>query len=160
MFPKFKTKTKQDPRLIRAMDLRLAPRRGFTLVEVAIALAVILIAILAMVKIFPMALKVSTTAEQATVAANLGQAKIEEMFYLDYDNITIGTIETKHRLSADPANPFYQYQRQTISEYVDSDLNTSVAETGLKRVTVTTYWNSPIMSAERNQDLIILIAEK
>jgi len=36
-------------------------------------------------------------------------------------NITIGTIEAKGRLAADPANPFYYYQRQTEAEYVDSD---------------------------------------
>ncbi|MBI5765667.1 prepilin-type N-terminal cleavage/methylation domain-containing protein [Candidatus Falkowbacteria bacterium] len=133
---------------------------GFTLLEVMIAITILIIGILAVARIFPLALKVAKSAEQATIAINLAQAKIEEIFYLDYDNIPIGAIEAKHRLADDMQNPFYYYQRQTVAEYVDSDLNYSATETGLKKITVTAYWRSSVLALEKSRDLIILISKK
>ncbi|MFA5029256.1 MAG: prepilin-type N-terminal cleavage/methylation domain-containing protein [Patescibacteria group bacterium] len=133
---------------------------GFTLIETVVTLAVLLIGILAIVGIFPLALKINKSAEQTTIATNLAQAKIEEMFYLNYENIDLGTIEAKHRLSSDQANPFYYYQRQTVTEYVDGDLEYSVAETGIKKITVTVFWHSPLLSLEKNTSLMLLISKK
>ncbi len=135
-------------------------QNGLTLIEAAITIAVLLIGIIAIVQIFPLAFKVGKTAEEATVAVNLAQAKIEEMFYLDYDNIAIGTIEAKHRLSADSENPFYYYQRQTDAEYVDQNLNTALTDTGLKKITVTVYWYHPVLRYENSEALTILISQK
>ena len=134
--------------------------RGFSLLEALLAIAVILVGILAIVKIFPLAFQVSQAAAKATIATNLAQAKIEEIFYLDYDNITLGALEAKHRLSADPANPFYYYQRQTVAKYVDGNLNYSATDTGLKKITATVYWRSPILKNEKNLEIKILISKK
>lgn len=133
---------------------------GISMIEALMAIAVISIGILSVVSLFPLSLKVSRNAEQETIAANLMQAKIEEMFSIGYDNITIGTIEAKHRLSTDPANPFYLYQRQTVSEYVDANLNHSNSATGIKKITVTAYWISPRVNVEKNNSFIILISQK
>jgi len=133
---------------------------GFTLIEVLVAMTVLSVGILSLVRVFPFALQISKFAAQKTVAVNLAQAKIEEMFYLDYDNITVGTVETRHRLSADVENPFYKFERETSAEHIDSNLNTSVSETGLKKITTTIYWNSPIFSAEKNSEIVIVIGEK
>jgi len=119
-----------------------------------------MIGILALVNLFPLAFKVNTLAKQSTVATNLAQAKIEEMFYLDYDNISIGTIEAKQRMSTDSDNPFYYYQRETIVEYVDGNLNTSATETGIKKITVNCYWDNALLLTEKNIQLAILISEK
>lgn len=135
--------------------------RGFTLWEVMIALTVLIIGILSLARIFPLALKVSRAAEQNTIAINLAQAEIEEMFYTGYDGIVVGTVEAKHRLSNDPANPFYFYQRQTLAEYVNgTDLSPAATETGLKKIVTTIYWDSPVLNSEKSRDLIILISKK
>lgn len=134
--------------------------KGISLLEATITIAVIMLGILMLSKVFPVAFQVGRSAEQATIATNLSQAKLEEMFYLDYDNISIGTIETKARLSSNPASPFYGYQRETVVDYVDSSLNTSVTETGMKRITVNTYYNSSRLSTEKSVELILLISEK
>ncbi|HLD28062.1 MAG TPA: hypothetical protein VJB67_00425 [Patescibacteria group bacterium] len=134
--------------------------QGITIIEVLVTITVVVVGLMAIVQTFPVAFKLSRTSEQATIATNLAQAKIEEMFYLDYDNIPIGVAEARHRLSSNPDNQFYQYQRETSVEYVDGDLNPSMSETGIKKVTVTTYWNSVIFSMEKSISIIILISEK
>lgn len=133
---------------------------GLSLIEATIAIAVLAVGLLAIIQLFPFSMKVSRTAEQSTVAANLAQAKIEEMFSLGYENIGVGTIEAKHRLSSSPENPFYQYQRQTIVEHVDGNLTTSASTTGMKKISVTVYWQSPSTGLERSLPVNVLISQK
>lgn len=138
----------------------LRSNKGISLLEAVMAIAVISIGILSIVTLFPLALRISRNAEQETIATNLMQAKAEELFSLGYDNIPIGTIEAKHRLSTDPNNPFYAYWRQTVSQYVNADLNYSAGATGIKKITITSYWISPRINIEKNDSLIILISQK
>ncbi|MEK7653307.1 MAG: prepilin-type N-terminal cleavage/methylation domain-containing protein [Patescibacteria group bacterium] len=133
---------------------------GFSLIEALVAVAVLLIGILAVSVAFPLSLKVSQSAEQATIAANLAQAKIEEIFQSGYDNLNIGDIEAKHRLAETSADPFYYYQRETEVEYIDSNLNHSETETGMKKITVTVYWYSSALNAEKNMSLTIIMSRK
>ena len=134
--------------------------KGITLLEALIAMTVILIGILVLTRLFPVALQLSKSAEQVTIATNLSQAKIEEMFYLDFNGITIGTIEAREKLSTNSSNPFYHYERETEAEYVDENLNTSVAVTELKKVTVTTYWKSSLFALDKDVELNIIIVDK
>ncbi len=78
---------------------------GLSLIEAMLAVAVLMIGVLVTINIFPLALKISRNSEQETIASNLAQAEIENIFSLDYDNIGIGTIEARHRLSASSSNP-------------------------------------------------------
>lgn len=133
---------------------------GLSLIEATITIAVLSIGLLAIIQLFPLSMKLSRTAEQSTIATNLAQAKIEELFSLGYENIEIGNIEVKHRLSSNPENPFYHYQRQTIIEYVDENLITSVSTTGIKKINVTVYWQSPSTRLERNLSFNALISQK
>lgn len=125
-----------------------------------LAMAVLTVAILAAVKIYPSALKISRIAEQETIAANLAQAEIEALFEAGYGNIAAGTIEAKHRLSADPANPFYNYQRETAAHYVDSNLNLSASPTGMIKVSTTVYWITPQSGIEKSLPVALIISER
>lgn len=135
-------------------------QQGLSLIEALLAVAVLMIGVLVTINIFPAALKISKNAEQETVAANLAQAKIEEMFSLGYDNIAVGTIEARHRLSADAANPFYNYERQTVAAYADGDLNDSAAATGMKKITATVYWVAPHLGISKSLPVSVLISER
>jgi len=135
-------------------------QRGVSLIEALLAVAVLMIGVLATINIFPAALKISRTAEQRTIAANLAQAAIEQAFQTGFDNIAVGVIESKHRLSADSANPFYDYQRETTAAYVDGDLNVSVAATGLKKITAIVFWDSAPLGLEKSLPVSILISQK
>ena len=91
--------------------------QGITLLEAMITIVVIMIGVLTLANIFPIAFRVGESAQQATLATNLAQAKLEELFSLNYDNIAIGTIEVKGRLSANPSDYLYNYQRETLNQY-------------------------------------------
>ncbi len=130
------------------------------MLEVTITISIILIGLLSISRIFPISLKASKSAEENTVASNLAQAKIEELFSIGYDNINTGTIEAKHRLASDPENPFYAYQRETKIEYVDSNLNTSLVSTGIKKATVKVYWSNAVSGNEKNIIFYVIISQK
>ncbi|MFA5021033.1 MAG: hypothetical protein WC517_03170 [Patescibacteria group bacterium] len=135
-------------------------QRGVSIVEAMLAVAVLMIGVLAAINIFPAVLKISKNAEQKTIAANLAQAAIEQAFQTDFDNLAIGDIEPKHRLAADSANPFYDYQRETVAVYVDGNLNVSAAATGLKKITATVFWGSSYLGLEKSLPVSILISQK
>ena len=134
--------------------------QGITLLEAMITIVVIMIGVLILANIFPIAFKISESAKQATIATNLAQAKLEELFSLNYDNIAIGVIEVNERLSADPNNYLYDYQRETLTEYVDQNLQTSVSETDLKKMTVNVYYKSSALKTEKSVQLTSLISKK
>jgi len=139
---------------------RIKNRQGISLIEALICISLVVIIIVGVVKLFPLAFKLSSDASRVTIATNLAQSKIEECFYNDYDSLTVGELEAKHRLSSDINNPFYAYQRQTTVEYVDSDLNHSDTETGIKKIATIVYWQSPILKSEKKVELRILISKK
>jgi len=134
--------------------------RGLSLIEALLAVAILIVGVLSIINVFPVAVKISRTAEQETVAANLAQAKIEEIFSWGYDNIPLGEIEAKHRLAPTSSNPFYFYQRQTDSTYVDGNLVNSASPTGLKKITVTVFWTSPHLDVERITTIFTLISQR
>lgn len=134
--------------------------QGITLLEAMITIVIIMIGVLTLANIFPIAFKIGQSAQQATIASNLAQAKLEELFSLNYDNIAIGTLEAKGRLSTDLNNYLYNYQRETLSEYVDQNLQTSASATDLKRITVKVYYQSTALKTEKNVQLNSLISKK
>jgi prepilin-type N-terminal cleavage/methylation domain-containing protein len=126
-----------------------SPNKGFTIIEATVAISILLIGLLAVTQFFPFSLKIINNSQNFTTASNLAVAKIEELRSLNYDNIGTGTIETKTRLSADPSNYLYAYQRQTVVQYLDSNFNTSETDQGIKKINVTVYWYSPIGAVEK-----------
>ena len=134
--------------------------QGITILEAMITIVVIMIGVLTLANIFPVAFKIGESAKQATIASNLAQAELEELFSLNYDNIAVGTIETKARLSADPSSYLYNYQRETLAEYVDQNLQTSASATDLKKITVNVYYQSIVLKTEKSVQLTSLISKK
>lgn len=135
-------------------------KKGISLIEATIAIAILLIGIVAAAEIFPLSIKVDKTAEQTTVAAELAQSKIEEIFSQEFDNIAVGTIEPRHRLASSSSNPFYSYERETAVDYVDGNLVHSAQPTGLKRISTTIYWRNAVSKTEKNFNVILLTSQK
>ncbi len=134
---------------------------GFTFIEVIVSLAVITIAILAIIQIFPFGVQTGKSAEQNTTAVALAQGKLEEFTAATYDDISAGTLEDHQRLSDNPTDTEYYYWRTTIVSYVDADFNTSATETGLKKISVTVFWKHPQSpNPERSITLTTVIAQK
>lgn len=142
------------------MSKSVINKKGISLIEATIAIAVLLIGIVAAAQIFPMSVKVNKIAEQTTIAADLAQSEIEEIFSQGFENIPIGTIEPRHRLAGSSTNPFYFYERQTVVDYVDSNLNHSVSPTGIKQISTTIYWHNAVSKTEKNTNVKILISQR
>lgn len=140
-------------------NLQNKKQKGFTLVESAIAIVVLLIGLLAVIQFFPFGIEIIGNANNRTIASNLALSKIEEIRSETYDDISTGTLETKSRMSSDPDSYLYDFQRETIVEFVDSDFNTSVSDVGLKKITVNVYWQSAIINSEKSININSVVAD-
>lgn len=126
-------------------------KKGFTIIEILVSMIILTIGVLAVVILFPSGFRLSAVSKEMTVATNLAQEKMEEKFALTYENLTVGT-EAKQRVSSDPNNPFYPYQRETKVFYVNpSNLSLSQTDSGLKEIEVTVFFQ------ERGQEKTITL---
>lgn len=98
-------------------------KKGFTLLEMLIALVLFTIGVVLIVGLFGHGLTGSLDAENTTIAMNLGQGKMEEIRNLAYTDIAS---EAK-----DDVSGFSGFQRDVV---------VTEPQTGLKQVVVTTYW--------------------
>jgi|SRR3989338_6106036 len=132
---------------------------GFTLIEATVAILILIVGLLAVIQFFPFGLRIIGDSQSLTVASNLALSKIEEFQSLNYEEIGTGTVEPKQRLSADPADYLYHYQRQTLVETIDADFNPSASDVGLKKIVVTVFWRSPIGSTEKFTQINSIVAD-
>ena len=137
---------------------KLSNNKGFTIIESTVAILIILIALFGITQFFPLGIRIIGDSQSQTVASNVALTKIEELRSLNYEEISTGTIETKNRVSSDPANTLFNFQRQTIVETVDNNFNPSASDVGLKKITTTVYWQSPVVSKEKSITLQYIIA--
>jgi type IV pilus modification protein PilV len=118
---------------------RRAPRdRGFTLIEVLMALAVFGIGVLGLALVIPLGAKKSTSASQQSRASQLAAARAEQLLATAYndDDLTAG-------LHVDPGNPYNsQY-------HVEWDVEVDQPITACKRITINVRRpnaNSPVVA--------------
>jgi prepilin-type N-terminal cleavage/methylation domain-containing protein len=118
--------------------------QGFSLVEVLVSVFIVTVALLAIIKIFPFGMQINKASENLTVANGLAQSKIEQLTSMAYDDLNVGTIEP--RTHVPDSNSIYE--RQSVINYLNSNLQTTTTDQGLKKITVTIYWPSAIQGAE------------
>lgn len=111
--------------------------KGLTFIEVMIALSILVIGVLAILNVFPVAFSFEAGNQLETQGVFLAQEKIEEILSNSYEDIPI--VNTLEELSA----PFERFERKTVIDYVDSNLETAPDDTGLKMIKVKVYWDSP-----------------
>ncbi len=111
-------------------------KQGFTLIEVAVAIAIVGIGLLTVMSSFPLNLRATTSQSSGIQASYLAQYKIEEILGTVYDDLGTGTLEVKHDLGGSYAG----FQRETKVSLVDSNLVATSTDVGLKLATVTVWW--------------------
>jgi type IV pilus modification protein PilV len=114
------------------MTLLQTPReRGFSLVELMIALVVFAIGILTLAAVIPMGVRKTTAASQQTTASELGTMRAEQLLITPYDDADLNA-----GVHDDPANPTQgkYYVRWTVED------GQPVAN--CKRVTVSVHLNA------------------
>jgi type II secretory pathway pseudopilin PulG len=138
----------------------LKQQSGLSLIEIMVAFSILVVAFTGLVQSFPFGLSINKAAENATIASYLAQGKIEELISLGYDNINVGVLEAKQRLSDNPADYLYGYQRQTEVNYVDSNLVDSLDDIGLKKISITIYYTNSISKIEKDYEIATLIVKR
>lgn len=115
---------------------------GFTLIEVLVSIAIMTIGLITVVSIFPFSIRANKSAERQSLASSYARTKLEQLLTIAYDSVGTGTIEARARISNDPQNPAYTLERQTMVTLVDSNLNNSGTDVGLKKIQVTIFWSN------------------
>ena len=129
-------------------------QKGFTLLEFIIAISVLIIGIVAILQIFPLAFNIEQMNQMRTKAALLAQGKIEEINSQTYQNVSVGS-EIEDSLSP----PFEKFSRETTINYVNSELQDSVSDLGLKKIEIILSWKSFLQIGESSLKVISLITE-
>ncbi len=130
---------------------------GFTLIEVMVAAVIVALALTAVSQTFSMGIELSYNAEKETMAMALAQGKLEETIALGYDNISEG-ISEREKFSNDSESHFYAFENQVEVDYMDTNLEKTSSDTGLKKIKVNVFW--PNRKGEKEENLVLLIAKQ
>jgi len=128
---------------------------GLTLVETLLALAIVTLAVTFLVSLFPHGLKTAALSQEETLAAFLAQAKIEDLISANYAEVPTQTTVESSLASVDA--DFISFSRTTMVSYVDGNLNPYQSDLGLKKISVTVYWQNNLSQATSSLSLISLI---
>lgn len=131
-----------------------------SLIETMVALLILMVAFIGLIQSFPFSQSIVKTAENSTKAAYLAQNELEQLLALNYDDIPMGTIEVKQRLSADPTNYLYYFQRQTVVSYLDGNWQSSDSDTGMKKISITVYYTNSISKQENSYNISALASQR
>jgi prepilin-type N-terminal cleavage/methylation domain-containing protein len=116
-------------------------KKGFTFVELLVALSLFSVGMISVLQIFPVNRRLISQASMQTQATYLAQEQMETLRSLPYASLTVGTYEPKAIVPNSSGTTLSLFQRSTTIEYIDSSYAVSATDTGLKRETVTVYWN-------------------
>ena len=111
-------------------------KKGFSLLEILIALAVMLVGIVGVMSLFPVGLRASKVAENYTLAAILAQQKIDEAKLTGF--ASLGDVVDTPFLS--PDNNF------SWAQIVSTPLS------NLKQITITIRWSD--LGSTRKEDFV------
>ncbi len=149
-----------EPRQYYKISFGRKIKMGFSLIEVVVAFSILTIAFIFILSSFPFALSVTKGAENSSLASYLAQEKIEELNSLNYENVNVGVIEAKHRLSSVQSDYLYNFQRETEVIYVNGNLNQESADQGIKKISVNVYYLEPVSKNEKTFNISTLISRR
>ncbi|MCK5320760.1 hypothetical protein KAJ61_05230, partial [Candidatus Parcubacteria bacterium] len=58
-------------------------------------------------------------------------------------------VETRHSLGTATSSYLYLFERESVVKYVDADIQDSLADTGLKKISTTIYYKDKISNNEK-----------
>lgn len=111
--------------------------KGFTLLEIIISLAVLVVGVISLVSMFGSGFSMAGISEQSSTAVFLAQERMEQLRNETYANIIN---------EARSATGFAFFDREVVISYPESP------DTDIKQVTVTVYWT--VKSGEGKIELV------
>ena len=109
-----------------------AESRGFSLIEVVLAMLILTFAILSLAELFILSVKVNNTSRDSTSAASIGAEKMEELKRTPYAELTPGG-------SLDPEEPVEDFHEMGTGDFLilwKIEADTPIA--GVKKINVKT----------------------
>jgi len=120
---------------------KLHNNRGFTLIEILVAIAILSIGLLGVAGLVGGIRRGNTTSDKITTATTLAQEQLEDIKELGYrDTVTADTTTTEYYNSI---TDYSEYKRVTFI-----DVDSPVAN--MKTVSVTVYWEADAYSVALN----------
>lgn len=116
-------------------------RKGFTLLEVLVALSVFTVGMLAVVTLGSQSQLLTKTSLVRTRAALLSQEGIETAIAEGYSLLPVGELFLDESTLDYLGDEFSGYARQVEVDYVDSDMNIALNDTGMILITSTVTWD-------------------
>ena len=135
--------------------------KGFSLLEILIAIAILVVGVASVVNMFPVGLHAAKRGADFTSAGILAQEKMAEVMYLGYDHIDNGTAPLIHPdITGIPGNmgtnvKVFPSPDDQYSWHLDL-VDTTTAN--LAKVTLWIYWND--RGTQRNEPFITYIADR
>lgn len=125
--------------------LKLHNDKGFLLIEVILAIALIAIGLFAVMSLTTAVIKGNIQSKKVTTAITLAQDKMEYFKGIDYDNIS-GT------------NTVYTEGTYTIY-YLEALVQNNIPGTNTKTVTIDVYWNPGTTTSNHKTTLQTIFAK-
>ena len=134
--------------------------KGFSLLEILIAMAILIIGVSAVINLFPVGLNASKRAADFTMVGILAQEKMAEVMYLGYDNV--GQIHDDlsvipDSLATGTKEPFPSPDEEYRWHLDLATTGIPGLDTTLAKVTLWIYWND--RGTERIATFITYIAD-
>jgi len=136
---------------------------GFTLVELVIAIFILAAGILVVFAMFPVGIQIMRSSKMSTVAAHLGEAKIEEIISMSYEKIPLGIVTENY----EEISGFGAYKRVIMISCVDPNLEEVACDYDpinnpdpIKKIEAAVFWKSALKVTEKNIELLTLISKK
>jgi len=125
---------------------------GFTIIEALLAVFILMIAIISIIQLYPAGLKMSRLTKNEIKATNLLQAELENIQAIVYNNVSS---QARIRFSDDQQSSYYNFEKEIVVVFIDQNLNNSITDTNMKKITVTIYWQEQSQEKSMTNDIII-----
>jgi len=140
--------------------------RGFTLVEVLIAIFLITVGIVGVLSVFPLGSQTVKSAQMASQAVNLAGAKMEELISKSYSDPALSPATTTEDYATIADFAFHKrvtrvscVHRSNLSE-VSCSYDQLVDPYPMKKVEVTVFWKQLSAITEKKVKAVSLISKR